>query len=103
MTLAQEKTIARAYEALETISAAGAELGLNISCSITPQDGLWASISEPGWYMFKQPFLRDLRTKSTAEVRDWEAAILIEIDKVGPQLIAGKKQQLQAELARLSQ
>lgn len=102
MTLAQKETIARAYEALETISAAGAEKGLKISCNISATYGLWASIAEPTGHMFKEPFLSDLRTKSAVEVRQWEEAVLAEMNEVAGRLVAEKVQKLQSELAKLT-
>jgi len=103
MTLEQEKTIARAYEALETITAVGAEKGLKIICNISAENGLWASIEKPSWRMFKEPFLRDLRIKSIAEVEQWEQAIIAEINSCAAELVEDRVQALKAELARLTQ
>lgn len=102
MVQAQKETIARAYEALENISAAGAEKGLKINCSLSPSHGLWASIEEPSWKMLKEPFLRDLRTKSVADVQAWEQAIIAEINASAAELIQDRILALQNELARLS-
>lgn len=102
MVQAQKETIARAYEALENISAAGAEKGLKINCSISAENGLWASIEKPSWKMFKEPFLRDLRTKSIAEVEQWEQAIIAEINSCAVELVEDRVQALKAELAKLT-
>lgn len=102
MTLTQQETIARAYEALENISAAGAEKGLKIACNISVKNGLWASIDKPAWKIFKEPFLHDLRTKSITEVEQWEQAIIAEINSCAAELIENRKQALIAELAKLT-
>lgn len=102
MVQAQKETIARAYEALENISAAGAEKGLIINCNITAENGLWASIDKPAWKMFTNPFLPALRTKSIAEVEQWEQSIIAEINSCAAELIEERVQALQAELAKLT-
>ena len=102
MEPAQKETIARAYEALENISAAGAEKGLTILCHISEDSGLWASIDEPVSRRFEEPFLSNLRTRSIAEVEQWEQAIIAEINSCAAKLVEDRVQALKAELAKLT-